>query len=262
MTERILPKEERLRLKARSHHLDPVVLLGAAGLSDAAAREIDRALDAHGLIKVRGPSAPREERERLFGAIAERLDAGRIQLIGRLMVLYRPIPSPDAAQAGARARREAPARPGAAKRPVAGARPRARAADKTAPFARGARKSPDGIRAKALALAPAARRPGVAPRPARSAAAESWSSPRGAVRKVGPHRPSGIRAAATPPLGRSLKRSERPPAPEKVDRGGRGGTGADAGARGSERGRPAAGATRRARSGRPAGAGGRKRVQK
>jgi putative YhbY family RNA-binding protein len=92
MTERILSKEERLRLKAQSHHLDPTVLVGGAGLSEAVVREIDRALNAHGLIKVRGPASPRDERECLFSEIAQRLQAARIQLIGRLMVLFRPIP--------------------------------------------------------------------------------------------------------------------------------------------------------------------------
>jgi len=95
MAELMLPGEERLRLKSRSHHLDPIVLVGSAGLSDAVVQEIDRALNAHGLIKVRGPAATPEERQRLFLELADRLGAARIQLIGRLMVLFRPIPATD-----------------------------------------------------------------------------------------------------------------------------------------------------------------------
>lgn len=85
-----LSRDERLRLKSDSHHLPPVVLIGANGLTPAVLKEIDRALTAHQLIKVRTPASAREEREQLFLEIAERLGAARIQLIGRLMVLYRP----------------------------------------------------------------------------------------------------------------------------------------------------------------------------
>ncbi len=87
-----LPQEQILHLRAQAHALKPVVLLGAAGLSDAALKEIDRALTAHGLIKVRAAGAEREEREAMFRDIAERLVAARIQAIGRIFVLFRPKP--------------------------------------------------------------------------------------------------------------------------------------------------------------------------
>jgi putative YhbY family RNA-binding protein len=87
-----LSRDERLRLKSESHHLEPVVLLGANGLTEAALKEIDRALTAHQLVKVRAPASERGDRERLFVEVAERLGAARIQLIGRLMVLFRPLP--------------------------------------------------------------------------------------------------------------------------------------------------------------------------
>jgi len=90
-----LSRDERLRLKSDSHHLEAVVLVGANGLTEAVLSEIDRALTAHQLVKVRLPASQRPEREQLFAQVAERLGAARIQLIGRLMVLYRPAPSSD-----------------------------------------------------------------------------------------------------------------------------------------------------------------------
>ncbi|WP_303323242.1 YhbY family RNA-binding protein, partial [Turicimonas muris] len=51
-----LPRDERITLRAAAHHLDPVVLLGASGLTEAVKKEVGRALDAHELIKVRVPS--------------------------------------------------------------------------------------------------------------------------------------------------------------------------------------------------------------
>lgn len=95
MSELILDRDQRLALRARAHHLRPVVLLGAAGLTEAVFKEADRALAAHELIKVRIPSDDREERERVYAEIADRLGAARIQAIGKLVVLYRPRPEEE-----------------------------------------------------------------------------------------------------------------------------------------------------------------------
>jgi len=95
MAELTLSRDERLRLKSDSHHLEPVVLVGANGLTEPVLKEIDRALAAHQLVKVRTPALVREEREKLFLEAAGRLGAARIQLIGRLMVLFRPAPPAD-----------------------------------------------------------------------------------------------------------------------------------------------------------------------
>ncbi len=98
MAEIPLTPKERQALKGRAHRLDPVVLLGAQGLSDAVIREIDRALTAHELIKVRVPGDEREEREALFLQLADRLGAARVQAIGKLLVFYRPKPPEPAGE--------------------------------------------------------------------------------------------------------------------------------------------------------------------
>ncbi|MEN9463328.1 MAG: hypothetical protein RLZZ355_1258, partial [Pseudomonadota bacterium] len=48
-----LTPAERREHRANAHHLDPVVLVGGDGLTPAVQKEIDAALNAHGLIKVR-----------------------------------------------------------------------------------------------------------------------------------------------------------------------------------------------------------------
>jgi RNA-binding protein len=95
MAELHLPHEQCLLLRAQAHRLNPVVLLGAAGLSEAALKEIDRGLRSHGLIKVRAAGADRAERDVLFRAMAQRLGAARVQVIGNTFVLFRPIPQVD-----------------------------------------------------------------------------------------------------------------------------------------------------------------------
>jgi RNA-binding protein len=78
--------------RAEAHHLDPVVLVGGDGLTAAVKKEIDAALKAHGLIKVRVFSDDRSAREAMLQTLAEDLDAAPIQHIGKLLVLWRPLP--------------------------------------------------------------------------------------------------------------------------------------------------------------------------
>jgi putative YhbY family RNA-binding protein len=92
MAEIQLTPRERQALKALAHGLKPVVLLGSAGLSPSVVKEIDRALLAHELIKVKVPGDDRTEREELFASLAEDLSAARVQAIGKLLVLFRPAP--------------------------------------------------------------------------------------------------------------------------------------------------------------------------
>ncbi|MCD6665758.1 ribosome assembly RNA-binding protein YhbY [Hydrogenophaga bisanensis] len=78
--------------RADAHHLDPVVMIGSDGLTPAVRKEIDAALKAHGLIKVRVLSDDREAREGMLQSLADELDAAPIQHIGKLLVLWRPVP--------------------------------------------------------------------------------------------------------------------------------------------------------------------------
>jgi len=124
MAEIELSAKERQAFKARAHALDPVVRLGAQGLTPAVLREIDRALAAHGLIKVRVPGDEREAREAMFGEIASTLNAARVQAIGKLLVLYRPLPEPepsarhDLREPAPRTKARRKAQPVAGKRPA------------------------------------------------------------------------------------------------------------------------------------------------
>lgn len=71
MSQLVLDRNARLLLQAKAHHLDPVVLLGGNGLTEAVIKEVDRALTAHGLIKVKVPSDDREERTAIFEELAD-----------------------------------------------------------------------------------------------------------------------------------------------------------------------------------------------
>jgi RNA-binding protein len=93
-----LTPSERKEKRADAHHLVPVVLIGGDGLTPAVLKETDAALNAHGLIKVRVFSDDRETRDGMLASLADRLNAAPIQHIGKLLVLWRPVPEKTKAE--------------------------------------------------------------------------------------------------------------------------------------------------------------------
>ena len=85
-----LTPAERSALRAEAHGLNPVVMIGEAGLTESVVKEIAASLDAHGLIKVRVFGDDREARIAMYEQICSELDASPVQHIGKLLVLYRP----------------------------------------------------------------------------------------------------------------------------------------------------------------------------
>ena len=79
-------------MRAEAHHLDPLVHVGAHGITPALVESLDNALRTRELVKVQ-LGRPVEERPR---AVAERLaretSAVVVQVIGRTATLYRENP--------------------------------------------------------------------------------------------------------------------------------------------------------------------------
>ena len=92
-----LTPAERREHRANAHHLTPVVLIGGDGLTDAVKKEVDAALNAHGLIKVRIFSDDRAGRELIYQTLSADLSAAPVQHIGKLLVLWRPQPEKERA---------------------------------------------------------------------------------------------------------------------------------------------------------------------
>ena len=64
-------------------------MVGGDGLTANVKKEINAALNSHGLIKVRVFSDDRVAREAMFQLLADELNAAPIQHIGKLLVLWR-----------------------------------------------------------------------------------------------------------------------------------------------------------------------------
>jgi putative YhbY family RNA-binding protein len=94
----ILTPIERRAHRASAHHLVPVVTVGNDGLTPAVEREVDGALNAHGLIKVKVFSDDRMVREQILSRLTVALSAAAVQHIGKLLVLWRPVPPKAAAE--------------------------------------------------------------------------------------------------------------------------------------------------------------------
>jgi len=83
---------QRRDLRAQAHHLDPVVSIAGNGLSASVLKEIDTALKAHELIKIRVYGDDREARAAYLSEICAQLDCAAVQNIGKLLVVFRPNP--------------------------------------------------------------------------------------------------------------------------------------------------------------------------
>jgi putative YhbY family RNA-binding protein len=87
-----LTPTERRALRAKAHHLDPVVTVGQHGLTDPVIHEIDLALAKHELVKVRVFSDDRAAREAMLAQACADVDCAAVQHLGKIFVLWRPNP--------------------------------------------------------------------------------------------------------------------------------------------------------------------------
>ncbi len=90
MTSLELDSSFRSALRAAAHALRPVVQVGDKGLAPSVLAEIDRALTAHGLIKVRVAGDDRAARVAMQAEVCQALQCAPVHHIGKVLVLYRP----------------------------------------------------------------------------------------------------------------------------------------------------------------------------
>lgn len=86
----VLSQKKKQELRARAHHLQPIVQIGHGGVHEAAITAVRRALRDHELIKVR-LHEPDDKRE-MAQALAEGARAALCGLVGHTVILYKPKP--------------------------------------------------------------------------------------------------------------------------------------------------------------------------
>ncbi len=88
MTAAAITASQRRQLRARAHPLSPLVQVGRGGVSDAFVAELDRALEAHELVKIR-LRGEREDRAAQLSDVTARLDCLVVGTVGGVAILYR-----------------------------------------------------------------------------------------------------------------------------------------------------------------------------
>jgi RNA-binding protein len=84
-----LTEKQRKYLRGLAHARDPIVLVGQSGLSPGITKELDVALGAHELVKVRARVGDREERDAVFEQLGTDTKSTLVQRIGNVGVFYR-----------------------------------------------------------------------------------------------------------------------------------------------------------------------------
>ena len=84
-----LSTKQKQFLKGLAHHLNN------NGLTEGVLAEIDNALAYHELIKVKIAGADRETKRLIIDAILRETKACEVQIIGHILVLYRPSEEPQ-----------------------------------------------------------------------------------------------------------------------------------------------------------------------
>jgi RNA-binding protein len=89
----VIATKQSAYLRGLAHHLEPVVLLGKEGLTEAVVAAAKTALLSHELIKVRLPAIEKPLRKEMTAALATATSAHVAGEIGRVAVLYKRHPN-------------------------------------------------------------------------------------------------------------------------------------------------------------------------
>ena len=84
-----LNEKQKKYLRGLAHPKNPIVLIGQHGLTPGVVQELDGALTAHELVKVRARVGDRDQRDTLLDELALRSQSELVQRIGNVAVFYR-----------------------------------------------------------------------------------------------------------------------------------------------------------------------------
>ena len=84
-----LTEKQKKYLRRLAHPMNPIVMLGNAGLTDAVTADLDRALNDHELVKVTARVGDRDARNQALASLANRTASELVQRVGHVGVFYR-----------------------------------------------------------------------------------------------------------------------------------------------------------------------------
>lgn len=83
-----LTGKQRRALRAKGHHMEPVVIVGQSGVTEGILGALTQALEDHELIKVKINEGP-ESRQEAAEKMAEGTSSELVQLLGRTALLFK-----------------------------------------------------------------------------------------------------------------------------------------------------------------------------
>ena len=84
-----LTKNQIKYLRGKCHQLSPVVMVGQKGFTPDVLKELDVALNAHELVKIKIAAEDREEFQGIMDEICAQDQVERVQVIGRTLSVFR-----------------------------------------------------------------------------------------------------------------------------------------------------------------------------
>ena len=85
-----LTNNQKKYLRSIANDLKPFVMIGQHGLSESVIAEIDTTMSKHELIKIKLRVEDRDEKQKIIEKILEFSHAEIVQVIGGVIVIYRP----------------------------------------------------------------------------------------------------------------------------------------------------------------------------
>ncbi|MBD3754020.1 MAG: ribosome assembly RNA-binding protein YhbY [Gammaproteobacteria bacterium] len=76
-------------LRGIAHGLNPIIIIGANGVTESLMAELDSTLSHHELLKIKIASAEREDRKEMIDYVVKETGALLVQSIGKTFVIYR-----------------------------------------------------------------------------------------------------------------------------------------------------------------------------
>lgn len=89
-----LKSSQRKYLRGEAHHLKPLVMIGAKGITEPLLGSVDLALKDHELIKVKFGEF-KEAKKEIAAEIAAATKSEVVGLIGNIAIFYRPCPQTE-----------------------------------------------------------------------------------------------------------------------------------------------------------------------
>ncbi|MFL5350761.1 MAG: ribosome assembly RNA-binding protein YhbY [Hyalangium sp.] len=83
-----LTGKQRRALRAKGHHMEPIVITGQSGVTEGVLSAVTQALQDHELIKVKINEGP-EDRHEAAEKMAQGTGAELVQLLGRTALLFK-----------------------------------------------------------------------------------------------------------------------------------------------------------------------------